>query len=266
MLREREHDGALSGYILRALSPDPLQHHTEERATMPKDIYGGMDPTEVPAYTVPIAARYLHMSPATLRTWVAGYSYHKADGSLARQPHVIAPAKRVQGRPYLSFVNLVEAHVLLSIRRVHEISLPKVRRSLRFINRHFDTPHPFVSEQFATDGIDLFLEKFGRLITVDREGQTTIREALEGRLQRIDYVAGFARRLFPVVRSESEPIAKQPKIVVIDPRLSFGRPVVDGTGVPIAEIAERSLSTSVRRPGDGFTVRRLPVRPPARAC
>ena len=51
---------------------------------------------------------------------------------------------------------------------------------------------------------------------------------------------GLALRLFPFVRSDDE--AEQPKLVVIDPRIAFGRPVIDGTGIPVEDIAERFLA------------------------
>ena len=203
------------------------------------DIYGGKDPRLLPAYTVPMAAHYLRMSPQTLRTWVEGYSYLKSDGSRTKQPRVIEAAGKLGGRPYLSFQNLIEAHVLASIRRGHEISLPKVRKSLLFIADKFGTEHPLAQERFATYGAHLFVEKFGTLINVSKDGQSSILHALEQGLDRIVYVEGSASRLFPVVRSALERVDEQPKIVVIDPRLSFGRPVIDGSGVPVSEIAER---------------------------
>lgn len=39
----------------------------------------------------------------------------------------------------LSFINLVEAFVLAGIRREHNISLPKVRKAVRYL-RHFQNP------------------------------------------------------------------------------------------------------------------------------
>lgn len=209
---------------------------------MKLDIYRGKDAREVPTYTVPTAASYLRMSPQTLRTWVVGYSYKRRDGATTRQPHVIEPAAKIGGQPYLSFLNLVEAHVLSSIRRVEEIPLPRVRKALRFIAEKFGTAHPLAYESFATDGVDLFVEKFGTLVNVTAEGQTSIREAIAQSLRRVEYGEGhLAQRLFPVVRATTphERVDRLPKIVVIDPKLAFGRPVVDGTGVPVSEIAER---------------------------
>ncbi|MFQ5925967.1 MAG: DUF433 domain-containing protein [Terriglobia bacterium] len=48
--------------------------------------------------------------------------------------------------------------------------------------------------------------------------------------------AGFAVRLFPFTRKRE---LEEPKVVVIDPYVSFGRPVLVGTGIATAVIAER---------------------------
>jgi uncharacterized protein (DUF433 family) len=37
----------------------------------------------------------------------------------------------------------------------------------------------------------------------------------------------------------TQPLRNQPCTVVIDPRVSFGRPVVAGTGIPTAVLAEQ---------------------------
>ena len=202
------------------------------------DIYGGRDPRDVPTYTIPMAARYLRMAVPTLRNWVNGYKYKTGQGEKHAARVIVPP--QYGARVFLSFTNLIEAHVLSSIRRVHEVPLPKVRRSLKYIEEKFGTEHPLAREKFATDGVDLFVEKFGELINVSNTEQTQIRKAIEQGIQRIEYDAGFARRLFPYMRRVHEgDVVEQPRVVVIDPRISFGRPVISGTGVPIMEISER---------------------------
>lgn len=61
---------------------------------------------------------------------------------------------------------------------------------------------------------------------------------LKGYLRRIDRdPSGVPIKLYPMTRG-NEP-DKQPKSVVIDPRVSFGRPVLVGTGIPTAVLAAR---------------------------
>ena len=64
-----------------------------------------------------------------------------------------------------------------------------------------------------------------------------MRNLLEAHLRRIERdEAGFAVRLFPFTRKRQ---LEEPRVVVIDPYVSFGRPVLVGTGIPTAVIAER---------------------------
>ncbi len=78
----------------------------------------------------------------------------------------------------LSFINLVEAFVLSAIRREHTIALPKVRKAMDYLRRTFKTHRPLADEQFATDGVDLFVEKFGALVSATQEGQVQLREII----------------------------------------------------------------------------------------
>lgn len=64
-----------------------------------------------------------------------------------------------------------------------------------------------------------------------------MREVLEASLKRIERdTAGIPIKLYPFTRSE---VHLAPKLVVIDPTLSFGRPVIAGTGLATEVIAER---------------------------
>jgi uncharacterized protein (DUF433 family) len=137
----------------------------------------------------------------------------------------------------LSFINLVEAHVLDAIRRKHNIPLPKVRIALDYVERHFDSPHPLADHEFQTAGAALFVARFGELIAVSEAGQLAMKEMLAAHLRRLEHdEEGLATRLFPFTRKR-EP--DEPKIIVIDPRVSFGRPTIIGTGVATDIVAER---------------------------
>jgi uncharacterized protein (DUF433 family) len=134
-------------------------------------------------------------------------------------------------------MNLMEAHVLAAIRRRYQISFPKVRSAVTFIKEKLPTKYPLADHQFATDGLHLFIEHLGKLINVTGRGQLAIRELLEVHLRRIDRDPhGIPIRLYPFTR---DPEADEPRAVVIDPRISFGRPVLAGTGIATVIVAER---------------------------
>jgi uncharacterized protein (DUF433 family) len=201
---------------------------------MAKQIFNDRDLREMPAYGIPEAAGYLRLPVSTLRAWLLGQRYRVGD-----QPKFFKPVIDIADRKerQLSFINLVEAFVLAGIRREHEIPLPKVRKAVDYLRRTFNTTRPLAHEQFETDGIDLFVEKMGSLIGATQEGQIQMRDIIRDRLERVHRdPKGVPEKivLFPARREKTESAD-----VVIDPRLSFGRPVLDRFGVRTAILAER---------------------------
>ena len=201
---------------------------------MAKQIFNDRDLREMPAYGIPEAAGYLRLPVSTLRAWLLGQRYR-----VGEQPKFFKPVIDIADRKerQLSFINLVEAFVLAGIRREHEIPLPKVRKAVDYLRRTFNTTRPLAHEQFETDGIDLFVEKMGSLIGATQEGQIQMRDIIRDRLERVHRdPKGVPEKivLFPARREKTESAD-----VVIDPRLSFGRPVLDRLGVRTAILAER---------------------------
>lgn len=190
----------------------------------------------MPCYSIPEAAHYLRIPVTTLRSWVRGRKYPTSGGDQFFQPVIERPD---DSQNLLSFINLVEIHVLDAIRRDHRISLHKVRIAIDFIEKELKSDHPLAYHKLETDGLDLFVEGYGQLINVSRSGQLALRELLQAHLWRIDRdSAGHALRLYPFTRKRLQ-LIEEPKAIVIDPRISFGRPVLAGTGIPTAIIAER---------------------------
>jgi len=194
-------------------------------------------PRELPNYRLPEAAHYLRVPVSTLRVWLFGQAYPTAGGRKVSRP-IIIPAD--PATPRLSFVNMVEAHVLSAIRYHHGVSLPAIRRAVDYLTREFHSKHPLAEAQFQTDGVHLFIEHLG-LLNVSAPGQFAMREILSAFLQRVERDAhGLAVRLYPFSRRPTLPqLAELPKMIVIDPRVAFGRPVLLGTGVTTSTIAER---------------------------
>jgi uncharacterized protein (DUF433 family) len=149
------------------------------------------------------------------------------------------------GRPktqYLSFINLVEAHVLAAIRRRHGVKLPKVRSALDYVRRQFQIDRPLIDQAFQTDRLDLFVERYGELINASREGQRAMKDIIGVYLKRIDRdTKGLPIKLYPFTReteADAAP-ASDPRVVVMNPTVSFGRPIIAGTGIPVSSIYER---------------------------
>jgi uncharacterized protein (DUF433 family) len=192
------------------------------------------DVREAPVYTASEAARYLQLPPSTVRAWTFGQPSSARNQTRAFQS-VIRVASRDARR--LSFLNLIELLVLAAIRRKHSVSLPQVRSALRFLERRFPSAHPLANHQFQTNGADLFIEKFGEILNVSRDGQVEMRELLEAYLHCVERDArGVPVKLYlPSLKSSSV----ERGVIVIDPHVSLGRPVLDGTGIRTEIIVDR---------------------------
>lgn len=196
--------------------------------------YAQLDIRNVATYSVADAARYLAIPSRTLRSWLHGRTYPTASGPKYSEPLIHLPDS---SSPGLSFINLVEAHVLRVIRQNHKVRLDKVRIALDYVEQKFGLPHPLARAQFQTDGVDLFVESVGQLINASRDGQLVMQKILQQLLQRIEWdEEGQPQRLFPLIQLQQ---ADAPRVLEIDPRLAFGRPVVVNTGIPVDMVIDR---------------------------
>ena len=193
---------------------------------------------DTPAYSASEVTRILNLPSATVKAWAFGYNYNA--GQSRFQP-VIIPAD--QKRRLLSFANLCELHVLSAIRRRHKVSLFKVRDSIEYLRRELgSSEHPLLDHSFQTNNIDLFVKNASHLLNISRDGQVAMQGDFEQALARIERDnKGHPIRLFPYSRT-SNSATNQPKSVVIDPRVSFGRPMLTSAAIPTEIIADRFLA------------------------
>ena len=193
------------------------------------------------AYTFADAARYVRAPVATARAWFLGTK----TGSGTFQP-VLQLDDSIHRM--VSFRNLVELHVLNSIRKRHRVTLYRVRIAIEILSAVWDSEHPLAEQDILTDGYELFARVSGLLTNVsDREKQTVLDEVLRAALQRIErYPAGEARKLFPFPTAKVE--SAEPRTIEINPSVQFGRPCLAGTGIPTEILYQR------RRGGDEVDV------------
>jgi uncharacterized protein (DUF433 family) len=198
----------------------------------PKQIAEITDPREMPVYGIREAAGYLQIPTATLASWVMGRKYETNAGQQIFEPVIIRPDASVR---LLSFYNLAEAHVLSAFRRDHGIDLQNIRSALDFVSQQFGHRRPLIEQRFETDGVDLFIEHFGRIVDASARGQFVM-TTIKAYFKRLDWADNRVARFWPFTRSD---IAESPRRVFIDPRISFGRPSLINCNVPTIEIAGR---------------------------
>lgn len=186
-----------------------------------KDIYGGRDPRALPAYPLVEASRYLGLSASTLGAWFRGGA--------------IAPGE--QDADQMSFWSLVEAFVLKGLREQHRLSMQRIRSAVVELRRQYpDILYPLAQLELAVLDRDLYADRDGLLVDASRGGQLGMRGVLALYMSRVEKDASGAVRLYPFTPPTLE---NAPKLVSIDPRVSFGRPVIAGTSIPTAALHER---------------------------
>jgi uncharacterized protein (DUF433 family) len=180
---------------------------------------------ETPIYGVAEAAQYLRVPLNTLVYWVKG------GGSL---PPLIKVA--TTNPPRLSFTNLLECYMLSSMRAIYDVRIPKVRKALATLAKYVQHKHPLVEQVFQTDRRDLFIEHVGKIVNLSKDEQILIPGVVELYLERIERDPKGLLKLYPFVMERTQ---NEPKLILINPAVGFGKPVIAGTGISTAVVASR---------------------------
>lgn len=187
-----------------------------------QSIYGDQDLRDIAAYTVAETARYLRIPTPTLRTWVAGRP---------SSPPLIAASE--DDPPRLSFHNVIEAYTLRALRTRHGVSIGKARAAIKYAERKQGITRLLLRPELRTAVGELFLKKYGELINLNRSGQLAIEKLLKDHLKQIRYDdLNLPIQLFPSATAF--------QIIVLDPRVAFGRPVISRRGISTAAIVDRA--------------------------
>lgn len=200
------------------------------------DIYHGRDPREIPTYGLYESAHLLKIPAVTLKSWIKGRHYPTQHGRKKFEPLIQRPD---DGLSLLSFINLVEAHVLDAIRYKHKIPLKNVRTAIEHLRERYHSKYPLAEYSFQQDGVDLFIEMADQILNVSKQGQIAMREVVCAYLKRISRnPQGAAIALYPYLERHPQQV-EETKLVLIDPRISFGKPILVGVGVPTSVVSDR---------------------------
>ena len=179
------------------------------------------DIRDAPAYGISEAARFIRIPRATLAYWTGDPN-----------PLIGLPPSG-EG---LSFNNLVEAHVLRALRNVHGARMANVRSALLYAEEQLGISRLLLHDELLTSGGELFLDHLDQLINLWRSGQLALRKLLEDCLDRVERdEQRLPFRLYPVLPRESA----NERAISIDPRVSFGRPILSGSGVSTRALVDR---------------------------
>ena len=180
---------------------------------------------EIPIYGLSEAALYIRVPLATLKYWVHG------GGSV--QPLI----KLAGTEPHrLSFVNLLECHMLSSMRAIYDVRIPKVRKALATLANYVQHRHPLIEQVFETDRRDLFIEHLGAIVNLSKGGQIEIREMINLYRERVERDPKGLLKLYPFVMERKQ---DEPRLIQINPAVGFGKPVISGTGISTTVVTSR---------------------------
>jgi uncharacterized protein (DUF433 family) len=178
-------------------------------------------------YTAAEAARLLGLPVAKVRRWLGGY--RRAERAYA--PLWTPQLPKLDDQLGLGFLDLMQVRVVARVVAETDISLQKLRRALALAGELVDHAHPLTTARFRTDGRRLLFE-------IGRETETPqIYDVLGNQY-------GFHRIIEPSFKDVDLdveitrwwPLGKQ-RLVVIDPKRSFGAPISSVSGLPTATLA-----------------------------
>lgn len=190
-----------------------------------------LNPWEAPNYTLEESARWLHVPLRTMHYWVIG------------EPGAAPLTTIFSRRPILlSFKNLVECFVLEGLRNTHGISLQAIRLSVEELRFRKKSKFPLADYQLSTFGDTVYLELEGEpLIKLASHGQQAFKEILDPFLKRVERnTEGIAKKLFPFTRKQYLRAPEgAPRVVIIDPNVSFGMPILINSRISTAFLLSR---------------------------
>jgi uncharacterized protein (DUF433 family) len=197
-------------------------------------LYGDRDPRDLPRYSYYEAFRATDVPPTTIAAWFRGQRYARKTDTAFFKPVLQRPDP---SDSRLSFLNLLEIHVLRALRTVHSVKLETVRQGMLAARETEDVPHLLLSGQLRTSGGELFLDSYFRLVQLSAARQLAMRDVLKQYLARIHFDTALQRiEFFPLPRI---PANQGKEIVLVSPLISFGQPVIARLGITTRAIAER---------------------------
>lgn len=190
----------------------------------------------IPNYRIREAARYADIAAQTVASW-----HGKPGGN---QKSTLSSRERGSA---LSYLQLIEVAVVASFRKAG-VTLKKIRAAREYLSKQLEAEFPFAQYEFKTDGKELWMDYAQLHAPSDK---TLLAASMGGQLAWTDIIG----RLQEFNYDEEDGLAVQwrvagaDKSIVIDPRIQFGAPAIEGVatwvfkgrwkaGEPIDEIAD----------------------------
>jgi len=181
-------------------------------------------------YRVPDAARLIDVNASTLRRWLQGYSYTYL--GKVRETGPRWESEHGTDSHIIGFLDLIEARVIAKFRR-EGVQWPTLAAAAEEARKRFDVSHPFATLRLQTDGRNVILE------VAKNTGDVALEDIVTSQKQ----FDPFLRPLLVDLKFEKDvaaswwPLGKE-REVVLDPRRSFGKPIINTYGVSTSVLAD----------------------------
>lgn len=192
----------------------------------------GLDSRQMPRYSFGEAARYLGLPESTLRSWFQGTTWGSQPDIRYFKPILAPAAPRL-----LSFFDIASAHVLMAFHKKN-IHTKKIRQIVRELEKEYpDDRYPLLGRNFYLIGRETIIKQAGKRLNLSLSRQFELRAVIEKFLSRLELDRSKMPLRFSPLRT-----LEGTNLIVIDPTLSAGRPVIKGTGIAVEVISRRKAS------------------------
>lgn len=176
-------------------------------------------------YTLAEAAKYTGVNPMTLRAWFLPRSDQRGRGPIFQSDYA-----RIDDDFAISFLNLIEAYVASFFRR-NKVKHSYIRRTHQDLKRQLGISHPFAYSRLYVALGQIIAEK------QDRADKRFI-EVLSRQLLFPEFSDGLLRLKYDEATSLANGWEVE-KGIIVSPRVGFGKPVIENTGVSTLIVAKQ---------------------------
>lgn len=155
-----------------------------------------------------------------------------ADNALPWLRSILNPVGHSPWQADYSFSDLISLFVVRELLK-KGLSRSTIREAETYLRVKWHTDRPFVRDEIKTDGVDVFCDDHvitKQIESANRHGQQTMREAVKDKLTSVRYNDGIATAWIPA------------EGVLLDPKVQFGEPVIQGTRIPTEAVANVARS------------------------
>jgi len=188
-------------------------------------------------YSVSEAARLTGVSTGCIRRWLKGYQFRTNTGKHASPPVWSSDYPEIGGKLALSFLDLVEIRFVNAFLK-EGVSWPTLRKAAIKAREIVENKHPFCTQKFVTDGREIFIELYEkeneRSLVEITKSQRYFEKVIRPYLKNLEFIADEPIQWWPIGKRRQ---------VLIDPKRSFGNPIVPKWGIPTSVLFQAFNAT-----------------------